>query len=290
VFINIYFVDRLSKKRRCSIKKGKYPLIEGNSLEIVNSIEQGIDIVDSKGTILFMNEKFLKIFGKKAIGKKCWEVYKIDKKQCVNCPLRSKINVGKSKTIIVSGILGNKTFSITHKGIRLQDGSVAVLEMFQDVTEEKKVEEELKESEEKFRSWTENSPVGIYYTTPEGNCLYANKKWLEFAGLSFSEALGKGWVKGLHPDDKVMVFKKWSKMVQSDGKWDLEYRFRNLKRGKVTWVSGTANKIIKEGKLIGYVGTNKEITSQKEAIEKLQDYKDNLTKIVQEKTAELQKK
>jgi PAS domain S-box-containing protein len=127
------------------------------SENILNTMPDGLDIVDQNCTIRFMNKAFLDVFGKESIGKKCYEVYKIDKKQCDNCPLKKPIKIGETKTIEVSGIVGGKTFLISHIGIRNPDGSLAILEIFKDITKRKKVEKKLRkkiEELERFHKMT----------------------------------------------------------------------------------------------------------------------------------------
>jgi two-component system sensor histidine kinase/response regulator len=60
---------------------------------ISDAITNGMDIVDEKCNIIWMNNIFLKIFGKKSIGKKCYSLYKKDKKQCINCPLKKQLRL-----------------------------------------------------------------------------------------------------------------------------------------------------------------------------------------------------
>ncbi len=122
------------------------------STNILSAMPDGLDIVDQKGNILFMNDYFLKIFRKESIGRKCWEVYRDDKKQCKNCPLKKPIRIGKTETVEVKGIAGGKTFLISHIGIKLKNNQKALLEIFKDITERKKVQQipqEQKELEKK---------------------------------------------------------------------------------------------------------------------------------------------
>ncbi|MFO7535865.1 MAG: PAS domain-containing protein [Kiritimatiellia bacterium] len=90
-----------------------------------------------------------------------------------------------------------------------------------------RAEESLRESEAKFHILTDLAPVGICLTTPDGSCEYANPCWSEMAGLSLEEALGDGWVQGLHPDDREAIFSSWQDMPASaDACWGQEYRFK----------------------------------------------------------------
>jgi len=124
-------------------------------------------------------------------------------------------------------------------------------------------DEELRNSEEKFRTLSALAPVGIYLTSPEGNCQYVNKFWCEMAGMSPDEALGSGWVQGLHPEDRDTVCSAWKKMVDSGGHWGLEYRFKTQEE-KVTWVYGlAAPQYDAAGRIARYIGINMDISERK---------------------------
>jgi PAS domain S-box-containing protein len=163
----------------------------------------------------------------------------------------------------------------THKGRKLWIRTTAeavwevgrvvrVIGNIQDITERKRAEGSLKESEERFRTLASLAPVGIYITSPDGQCQYANPRWCEMAGLTQAEALGTGWVNGLHPDDRDMVYGNWQQMVESEGRWGFEYRFRTP-AGKTTWVFGlAAPQRVGTGEIVRYIGVNTDITEKKQ--------------------------
>ncbi len=123
--------------------------------------------------------------------------------------------------------------------------------------------QELRESEQKFRTLVENSSVGIYMMDAHENCLFVNRKWLEITGLSFEEALNATWKKGLLKEDQERIARNWSKSVQSLGAWHYEYCFGNA-NGKVVWISGSTAAFTSEtGEIQGYIGTNIDITDRK---------------------------
>ncbi|VVB57803.1 Methyl sulfide methyltransferase-associated sensor [Candidatus Anstonella stagnisolia] len=100
---------------------------------ILNSLIEGIDIVDEKLRIVYMNPVFIKIFGRQAIGKKCYAVYKDNKRQCEGCPLKKPIKIGETRAITTSGVAGGNAFEITHTGIMLPNGKKGVLEVFRNL-------------------------------------------------------------------------------------------------------------------------------------------------------------
>ena len=113
---------------------------------LLKTIPLGIDIVDREGNILYLNEKMEGFIGQGALGKKCYLLYKDDKKQCWDCPLKGEIQLGRTKEIEAAAVMGARIFLITHTGMFYQ-GEKAVLEMFEDVTDYKKTQEKLALSE-----------------------------------------------------------------------------------------------------------------------------------------------
>jgi two-component system, cell cycle sensor histidine kinase and response regulator CckA len=121
----------------------------------------------------------------------------------------------------------------------------------------------LKESESRFRSLSEASPIGIFQTDPTGKCLYTNTSWQKIAGLPLEESLGDGWAKAIHPDDRLWVMTEWSRCVQENREFDREFRFLTP-QGEVHWVRGHSATIYSPtGEVIGYMGTDEDITDLK---------------------------
>jgi two-component system sensor histidine kinase/response regulator len=110
------------------------------NLSIIKALPFGMDIVNEKGQILYLSDKFQQLFGKEAIGEKCWLIYKDDKQQCHNCSLKSGIKIGEVHSIETEGIKGGKIFQIMHIGI-IYKGQKAILEIFNDITERRRIEQ-----------------------------------------------------------------------------------------------------------------------------------------------------
>ncbi|MCB2180909.1 MAG: PAS domain-containing protein [Desulfobulbaceae bacterium] len=115
------------------------------------------------------------------------------------------------------------------------------------------------------------SPAGIFLTDEQGNYQYVNERWCQMTGLTPEKAKGRGWVQGLHPDDREKIAAAWYKIPLSQKKWSAEFRFLN-KEGQTTWVYGLANSLKDaKGNVTGYIGINTDITAQKLAVIKLQE-------------------
>lgn len=115
----------------------------------------------------------------------------------------------------------------------------------------------------KFESLVNSAPVGIFETDAKGNYVFVNPHWLKISGMSFSEAIGEGWIKALHSEDREQVIKEWYKSAQTGCEFAMEYRFITP-QGKVTWLKGNAVSMRdRDGNITGYSGTITDINARK---------------------------
>ncbi|MCX5904376.1 MAG: PAS domain S-box protein [Proteobacteria bacterium] len=151
-----------------------------------------------------------------------------------------------------------------------------------EIDERKEIEEALRSSEERFRTLTMLSPVGIYVTDAAGSCTYVNQRWCEMSGLTPEEARGDGWIKALHEDDREEIRVAWERMVRTGGLWGKGYRFITP-AGKITWVYGNAAPLPdSSGNIIGFIGTNTDITQLTEAHDALEQERQRLFSLLDE--------
>lgn len=185
--------------------------------------------------------------------------------------------------------------------IKRKDGSVLVMELSsrmndegnviaiaRDITERLKAEEEIIQSESRFRTLTENAPVGIFQTNIDGNCVYINEYWLEISGFTMAESLGRGWADALHPEDRERVTSEWNNSVENGIEFKSEYRLLS-KEGKTTLVQGRAIGLKDStGLKYGYIGTLSDITEQRRADAELKLHREHLEELVKRRTKELE--
>jgi formate hydrogenlyase transcriptional activator len=69
-------------------------------------------------------------------------------------------------------------------------------------------------SEARFRATCEASPLGIFLAGPRGECQYINAAGQRIMGLSAADALGRGWMSALHPDDREQIASGWGATVE----------------------------------------------------------------------------
>lgn len=146
-----------------------------------------------------------------------------------------------------------------------QTGEIWLSAIATDVTEYQQAQQQIWESENRYRTLIEASPICVFLTDPDGNCLYTNDRWGEIAGLTPAEALGTGWSQALHPEDRDRVFAEWTEASRTRQPFCSEYRFQNA-QGQVTWVIGQALELTNaQQQVTGYVGTITNINERKQA-------------------------
>jgi PAS domain S-box-containing protein len=123
-----------------------------------------------------------------------------------------------------------------------------------DITERRRVEEALQESELFHRQALESIPGMMFTTRPDGYCDYQSQQWADFTGVPMSEHLGDGWNRLLHPDDRPRAFAAWRSAVEERGPYDLEYRVRRHD-GEYLWFKVRGRPIRNEtGEIVRWFG------------------------------------
>ena len=260
-------------------KEDKEKLINSERLfkRMTSEAPSGIFQTEIDGSCSYVNEKWMQYAGltyEESMGYGWAEAIHPDD--------RERISV-EWQDYIASGRLELETeFRFLHKNQKVVSVSVKTVGIFDadynlngytgmaiDITERKKAEEELINSELLFRGVTANAPVGIFKTDKEGACNFVNEEWLKYSGLTFKESMGFGWAKAIHDDDYDRVLIEWEKFVMSKTKFNVDFRFVT-KENVVTWMSVRAVGLYDASKeLYGYIGMNLDITERKKAEDQL---------------------
>ncbi|MCD6052773.1 MAG: putative Hybrid histidine kinase, partial [Verrucomicrobia bacterium] len=144
-----------------------------------------------------------------------------------------------------------------------------IVGVWADITQRKKAEIDLRESEARARVIADSSSVGIFMTSPEGRNLYTNAAFQEVFGVPLEETLGDRWSQTIHPDDRERVTNSWQRFVQGIApKYDLEARWLRPD-GEVRVLHARATSIHEGNRLIGHTGTVVDITERKRTEEAL---------------------
>ncbi|MDW7709560.1 MAG: PAS domain S-box protein [Deferrisomatales bacterium] len=135
------------------------------------------------------------------------------------------------------------------------NGERCLVSVVRDITERRRAEASLRESESFHRQALESIPGMVFTTRPDGYCDYQSQQWIDFTGVPMKEHLGDGWSRLLHPEDQPRAFAAWRAAVEERAPYDLEYRVRRHD-GVYEWFKVRANPIRDEaGQIIRWFGT-----------------------------------
>jgi PAS domain S-box-containing protein len=127
-----------------------------------------------------------------------------------------------------------------------------------------------KASEDKLRLLLSQLPAGVYECDAQGRCIAVNDRYCQLTGRPSEAALGEGWARALHPEDRDRVFEAWQLAAAAGKEFLLEYRFATP-RGHIQWVEGRAHALHDlHGTVTGFVGTIVDISDARRAHEVLE--------------------
>src|SRR4029453_18061029 len=149
--------------------------------------------------------------------------------------------------------------------VEKRDKPVLARGVARDITKRKTAEEELRESEARFRTVANAAPVLIWMAGPDKLCTFFNTGWLEFTGRSLEQELGNGWAEGVHPEDIDRCLDIYQNSFNARESFTMEYRLRRSDR-ESRWVLDIGTpRFASDGAFIGYIGSCIDITERKAA-------------------------
>lgn len=147
-------------------------------------------------------------------------------------------------------------------------GAYRVVGYIQNIDSSKQAQLSLITSEERFRSFASTVPVGMWESDAEGNCLYTNLAWQETAELSPEESLGVGFAAAIHPEDRARVLHGNHRSPRAGEVLEQDFRFMT-RSGKIKWVNSRCTPLMRDGRVVGYVGANQDVTQYRHTLDLL---------------------
>lgn len=133
------------------------------------------------------------------------------------------------------------------------------------VEERKDDEQQLRESEQRFRLVADSAPVLIWMSDTQKLCTYFNKSWLEFTGRPMQKEFGNGWAEGVQPEDLQHCLQTFTKSFDRRKKFEMEYRLRRHD-GEYRWILDIGvPRFDRDASFAGYIGIAVDVTERKNA-------------------------
>ena len=245
---------------------------EKNKLQsLIDAMEDGLNILDKDYNIIYQNEPLRRLYGDR-VGEKCYRVYEGREEICDGCPVKKAFKDGKSHTserkiIAPSGEVA--FWENTANPIRDASGKiVSCLEITRDITERKRMEGELKESEEFNSSLLENSPNPVLVINPDTSVRYVNPAFEQLTGFKLAEILGEKapfpwWLEEQREEITIAIRK-----AMALGGTRSEHVFQK-KNGERLWVALNSAMIKHQGKPLYFLINWLDITERKQIEEAL---------------------
>ena len=135
----------------------------------------------------------------------------------------------------------------------------------------RRVELELRESEERFRLMANGAPVMVWTARPDMSTDFYNTTVLQFTGLRMDELLNDGWLQRVHPDDVDGCMRNYVPAFSARKHFQMEYRFRRAD-GSYRWILDTGvPRYASDGTFAGYIGSALDITDRRQMEQSLLD-------------------
>lgn len=145
-----------------------------------------------------------------------------------------------------------------------------ILAVFNDITERIKAENDIKESEKKYRTVVESVKEVIFQTDKEGKWTFLNPAWKEVTGYTVKESLGKNFLDYVYPEDREKNIKAFQPLINCETdscRCTIRYSYKN---GGFKWIEVYARLILADNnEVLGTSGTLNDITENKKAEEEI---------------------
>lgn len=135
---------------------------------------------------------------------------------------------------------GQRIWRASYYPVRLADGTIAGIGIVaDDITEQRRAEAALRESEARYRALADLVPAFLFTTRADGWNDYISQSFYDFTGAPAGSADGSGWTAYVHPNDRDYAATLWQAALVGERSYVAEYRFRR-KDGQYRWFRSQA--------------------------------------------------
>ncbi|MFW9997257.1 MAG: response regulator [Candidatus Odinarchaeota archaeon] len=245
----MHFITKIAEKKQEQEKREraeKALAFERNQLlAIFDSMDYQINVTDPiTREVLYANKALERVLGNNPIGRKCHEVFQGLEQSCDPCTTVQALENGETTHQWDSyNSFLDRYYVVVDRLIRWPDGRNAWLELAVDVTNRKRVEVALRESEERFRKVFEEGPIGMAITGMDYLFIRANHKFCELLGYSEQELATMTFQTITHPAHVKKDLQQVERLFRREIPYYKTVKRYFRKNGDILWANVTVSLI-----------------------------------------------
>ncbi|MFW6327216.1 MAG: PAS domain S-box protein, partial [Bacteroidota bacterium] len=190
--------------------------------EILESISDGFFTLDNNLVVDYFNnaaEKLLNTPREEVLNKKLFDTFKVARGSVFEKKYKWAIEYKAYTEFEAYFEPYGEWFSV-----RVYPFESGISVYFQIVTEQKKAQQSLVESEKRFKTLVKETSHLIWVTEPDGTVSAPQPGWEKFTGQSFEDYKHDKWIEAIHPDDREYSLKEWGKSVETRSIYQITHR------------------------------------------------------------------
>ena len=159
-------------------------------------------------------------------------------------------------------------------------GNLEFVGAVSDISEQRRAEAVIREQEAELREVLDSIPAVVWSASPDGSNSYANRRSVEYCGMTREQIVGSGWEAGFHPDDLQRHKAKWLACIASGEPCEDEVRFRRAD-GQYRWHLQRAVPLRDEASnIVKWYGVLTDIEDRKQAEDKTREQESELRQML----------
>jgi len=241
--------------------------------KLIDTASAFFAVINDEGKIVMMNKLMLDTLGYSAeevVGKEYRSLFVPEADQEITGQTFETLIANKKRTLNENHVLAKdgRELLVEWHGCPITNLDGEIREFFGvgiDITERKKAEAALQESEKRYRLLVENLPSVVWVTDPSGKTVFISHNVEDIYGFTAGEILGGGeeyWFGRIHPDDLEKVKEAFHGLLAHGKRFDVEYRIRR-KDGEWIWLHDQADVVEEIDGLPHVYGVFSDITKRK---------------------------
>jgi PAS domain S-box-containing protein len=237
-------------------------------VDILENTADGFIALDKEFQVIRVNgvqERISGLSREKTIGRSHWDIW--PKETIPKIWTAYQKVIGERVHVSVEDYNSELKIWIAVDAYPTPDGGMAAF--FRDVTKQKKLENDLIEREEQFRTIANSIPQLAWSANADGYITWYNERWYDYTGATPEEMAGWGWEAVHDPNILPKVLEQWKGAIESGNSFEMEFPLKS-KTGDYRWFLTRVNPIRgAAGNIIRWFGTNTDIHDQRALREEL---------------------